>query len=99
VIAVEASLRAEARGIRIRVDGRASVLTCRIDGDRAKLVGALRRSQQFLSLVRAITPLLLRAGLRLEVVVGTWTIARAGTGVRQNTPARLLGLPSVRIGA
>ncbi len=99
MFAVEAALQAESQGMRVRLDGRASVLTCRIDGGAAQLVRALSKARRLLPLVRALTPLLVRAGIRLEVNVGGFVIGRAGSGVAQNAPARLLRLPSVHVGA
>lgn len=98
MIAVEAHLRAESGGIRLRVDGRGRVLTCRLDGNPANVVAAARRWRQLLPAVRALIPLLVRTGLRLDVVVGSLRVARAGSGVRQNRLARLLALPSARVG-
>jgi hypothetical protein len=99
VLAVDADLHAESAGVRMHLGGSGGVLTCRIEGDAARVIPALRQSARMLALVRVSAPLLERAGIRLDVMVGERRVAQAGNGVRQNAVARLLRLPAVRIGA
>jgi hypothetical protein len=98
VIAVEANLRAENNGLRMRIDGRGRVLTCRLDGNPGNVAAALRQVRHLLPAFRAAIPLLVRTGLRLDIVVGPLRVASAGSGVRQNRLARLLELPSAQVG-
>lgn len=98
MIGVEANLRAEFDGIRVRVDSRADVITCRIDGGPVDLLAGLRRSRRLLPVLRAVIPLLVRTNIRLDIAVGKVRVGRAGRGVRQNGPARLLRLPATHIG-
>jgi hypothetical protein len=98
VIALDADLIADSAGLRMRIDGRGNVLTCRLDGDAGNLFATLRRSRQFLAALRMAIPILVRIGIRLDVVIGTVRVGQAGSGVAQNAPARLLGLPAAHIG-
>jgi IS5 family transposase len=98
VIAVNAAIRAESADLRIRIDGRGNVLTCRLDGDPANLFATLRRSRDLLPAVRTLVPVLVRTGLRLDVLAGNLRVASAGSGVRQNALARLLRIPAAHVG-
>ncbi len=98
MIAVEANLRAESSGLRLNVTGNGSLITCRLDGRPVNVLKALRRAPGLLPALRTALPHLGRAGLRLEVIVGNIRVARAGFGVEQNVPARLLKLPGLHLG-
>ncbi len=89
---------AESAGLRIRIDGTGNVLTCRLSGDFATTFAMLERGGAHLAALRAIIPLLVRAGLRLDFVAGRLKLGTVGRGVQQNPLARLLRLPNARIG-
>jgi hypothetical protein len=99
MIAVEAALQAESAAMRIVIRGSGNVITCRVDGSPASLLDAARQSPQLLAAIRTAIPLLTRTGLQLEIVIGRFAVARAGSGVSQNALARLLRLPSAHVGA
>ena len=99
MIAVEAALQAELAATRIVITGSGKDLTCRLDGSPASLFDAARQSPQLLAAIRTAIPLLTRTGLRIEIIVGRFAVARAGSGVRQNALARLLRLPSAHVGS
>jgi hypothetical protein len=99
VLAVEANLRADFDGLRVRVDGNGSLLICRLDGKTANVFAALRQSRRLLPAVRAMMPILVRTGLRIDVMIGSRRVLHGGSGVKQNGLARMLRLPSVHLGA
>ncbi len=99
MVTVEAALIAESAGLRFRIDGTGSVLTCRVAGDPTSLLETLRHGRQLLSTMRLLVPVLVRTGLRLDVLAGTVHVAQLGSGVRQNALARLLRLPATHLGA
>lgn len=83
----------------MRIDGQGSVLVCRVDGDPAGLLETLRRSRSLLGALRAAVPMLIRAGIRVEVRAGALNVGRLGSGVKQNALGRLLRLPATHVGA
>ncbi len=98
MIAVETDLRAESNGLRVRIEGSGRVLPLRLDGEPRRLLALARRGRRVLPSLRAVIPVLTRCGLRIDLVVGSTRIARAGSGVQQNALARLLRLPGAHLG-
>lgn len=99
MLAVEGALTAETAGFRLQIDGRGGVVTCRLDGGTGGFIDMLRRGRQIVPALRALSPLLLRSGLRIEIVAGERRIGRLGSGVKQNALGRLLGIPSAHLGS
>ena len=98
MLSVDAAVSAESTGLRFRVEGTGRVLTCRIDGNTSGWLESLRRSAYYLATLRAIVPVLIRTGLRIDFVAGKVQLASIGTGVRQNALGRLLRLPNTIVG-
>jgi hypothetical protein len=98
MIALEADLLAETRGLTLRITGHANVLTCSLAGEPIRVLQTMRNSGQLLAACRRVIPFLVRSGTRVDVVVGTRRMARIGSGVRQNALARLLRLPDAHLG-
>ncbi len=99
MLAVEAAMRMESSGLRMRIDGSGSRIILRLDAGAASLFQALRRSGSLLAGARASIPYVVRCGLRVDVFFGSILVGSAGPGVAQNAPARFLRLPFTRIGA
>jgi len=98
MIAVDADVHAESAGIRMHVTGNGQVLTCLLDGDPAGIFTTLRHSGEMLSAMRFMAPILQRAGLRFDIVIGARRVGQIGRGVKQNALARMLRLPAAHIG-
>jgi hypothetical protein len=82
-------------------DGQSAVIEMTLDGllcatfidcERLEAVSALPA-------VRAMMPILVRTGLRIDVMIGSRRVLHGGSGVKQNGLARMLRLPSVHLGA
>jgi hypothetical protein len=97
VIAVEGDATAESGNIRIRVAAAGATLTATIDG-ASSVVEALRNVRSIAPIARTMVPVLVRAGLTLDVVVGGVRVARAGAEVSSNPVARRLHVGNIKIG-
>jgi len=98
LLAVEAALRIESNGVRMRINGSGSRIILRLDAGAAGLFQTLRRSSSLLAAARASIPYVVRCGLRIDVFIGPLLVGSAGPSIAQNAPARFLRLPSTRIG-
>jgi hypothetical protein len=97
MIAVQGGATAESGNLRVRVAASGATLTATIDG-ASSVVEALRNLRSIAPIARSIVPMLVRAGLTLEVVVGGVRVARAGADVDSNPVARLLRVGNIKIG-
>ncbi len=98
MLAVEAAMQLRTPGFALDISGEGSLVTCRVRRGFFNLFEVVRAVRPLLDFVRMLAPLLVRTGLRVEFHLGSTCLGRTGAGVAPNGPARLLRLPSTRIG-
>jgi hypothetical protein len=97
VLAVDGDVLVESPALRVRIEGAGSTVNARIDGTLGMLA-ALRYARRARPLLRKTVPLLVRAGITVNVWLGSIRIARAGAGIDANRLGRALQLEHVEVG-
>ncbi len=96
MLSIEGELVLERGATRIRMRGEGETLAAHVEGIAPSAVLGFVRGD--LGRVRLLIPLLVRAGLAVNVLVGGVTVARAGAGVEADLVGRTLNVANLRLG-